>query len=115
MGLQSDAVAGAVNEIFPKTSLLDHLSGSAINLVCLGAGQGGGPAGLIGLEHMGMDPVLDASVRPRLADWLSRSRALPSYATAVEAWAPPDVVEMMRRNGKVAWPEVEPLTRGGRE
>ena len=65
------------------------------------------------LEHLAMDPLLDSSARPRVADWLGRVKALPSYATAVEAWAVPAAVEMMRSNGKAAWPEVEPLTKRG--
>jgi glutathione S-transferase len=63
------------------------------------------------LEHLGMDPLIDRSARPRVADWLGRVKALPSYATAVEAWAVPAAVEMMRGNGKAAWPQVEPLTK----
>jgi glutathione S-transferase len=63
------------------------------------------------LEHLAMDPLLDRATRPRLADWLARVKARPSYASAVEAWAAPAAVEMMRANGKTAWPEVEPLTR----
>ena len=60
-----------------------------------------------------MDPLLAGSARPRLADWLARLKALPSYATAVEAWAAPAVVEMLRSNGKSVWPDVEPLTQRG--
>lgn len=63
------------------------------------------------LEHLAMDPLLDRTARPRVADWLARVKALPSYATAVEAWAVPAAVEMMRSNGKEAWPEIEPLAR----
>jgi glutathione S-transferase len=63
------------------------------------------------LEHLAMDPLLAEATRPRVADWLARLKALPSYATAVEAWAAPAAVEMLRSNGKSAWPEVEPLTR----
>jgi glutathione S-transferase len=63
------------------------------------------------LEHLAMDPLLDRSARPRVADWLARVKALPSYATAVEAWAVPAAVEMMRSNGKEVWPEVAPLTK----
>jgi len=58
-----------------------------------------------------MDPLLDRSARPRVADWLARVKTLPSYATAVENWAVPAAVEMLRSNGKAAWPEVEPLTK----
>jgi glutathione S-transferase len=63
------------------------------------------------LEHLAMDPLLDRSARPRVADWLARVKARPSYATAVEAWAAPAAVEMMRSQGKLAWPDVEPLAR----
>jgi len=65
------------------------------------------------LEHLAMDPLLDPAVRPRLADWLTRLKALPSYSTAVEAWVVPVAVEMMRANGKEAWPEIEPLLDPG--
>ncbi len=68
------------------------------------------------LEHLAMDSLLDASARPRVADWLARLKALPSYATAVEAWAAAEAIEMMRGNGKEAWPDVEALTqRAGKE
>lgn len=63
------------------------------------------------LEHLGMDPLLEGSARPRVADWLGRVKALPSYAAAVDAWAVPAAVEMMRSGGIAAWPQVEPLTR----
>ena len=62
------------------------------------------------LEHLAMDPVLAPSVRPRVADWLARVKALPAYAAALDAWTVPAVVDMLRANGKEAWPEVEPLT-----
>ena len=65
------------------------------------------------LEHLAMDPLLAAAVRPRVADWLARVKALPSYAAAVESWSAPAVVELLRSNGKTAWPEVEPLTQRG--
>jgi glutathione S-transferase len=67
------------------------------------------------LEHLAMDPLLDRSSRPCVADWLSRVKALPSYATAVDAWAAPAAIEMMRVGGKQTWPEVEPLTRRDRQ
>jgi glutathione S-transferase len=63
------------------------------------------------LEHLAMDPLLDRSARPGVADWLARVKALPSYASAVEAWAAPAVVEMMRTHGKTSWPEIEEITR----
>jgi len=65
------------------------------------------------LEHLALDAVLGASVRPRVSGWLARVKARPSYATAVGAWAPTAVVEMLRSNGKAVWTDVEPLTRAG--
>ncbi len=66
------------------------------------------------VEHLGLDPLLDSALRPRVADWLARVKARLSYATAVEAWSAPAVVEGMRAGGKAAWPELEPLTRRAR-
>ncbi len=63
------------------------------------------------LEHLGMDPLLAETERPRVADWLARVKVLPCYASAVEAWAPAAIVEMMRGQGKELWADVEPLTR----
>jgi len=63
------------------------------------------------LEHLALDPVLAPSERPRVADSLAPVKALPSYAVAVDVWIVSAAVEMMRANGKEAWPEVEPLTQ----
>jgi hypothetical protein len=41
----------------------------------------------------------------------SSLKTLPCYAVAVDVWIVPAAVEMMRTNGKEAWPAVEPLTR----
>ena len=61
------------------------------------------------VEHLGMDPLLDGTVRPALRGWLDRVKARPSFVPAVEAWAPPALVEMMRTNGKEEWSEIEAL------
>ena len=61
------------------------------------------------LEHLAMDPLLDAKARPALADWYARVKARPAYATAVEAWAAPAAVELMRSGGKAVWSDVERL------
>jgi glutathione S-transferase len=57
------------------------------------------------VEQLALDPLIDA--RPRVAVWLGRWKARPSYATAVDAWAAPAAVEMMRTQGKAARPDVE--------
>jgi len=63
------------------------------------------------LEHLAMDPLLAPSARPRVADWFARTKSRPSYATAVDKWLAPPVVEMLRKNGEAVWADVEPLTR----
>jgi len=67
------------------------------------------------LEHLAMDPLLASTTRPAVADWLARVKARPSYATAVEAWAAPAAVELLRSNGKAVWPEVERVISRGVE
>jgi glutathione S-transferase len=57
------------------------------------------------LDHLAMTPLVAA--RPRLADWLARVQARPSYATAVTAWAPQPVLDLFRSQGEAVWDEVE--------
>lgn len=61
------------------------------------------------VEHLALDPLIAA--RPRLADWLERWKKRPTYGTAVDAWAPAPVVEMMRKGGESEWPGIERLAR----
>jgi glutathione S-transferase len=65
------------------------------------------------LEHLAMDRLVDAEERPGIASWFARVKALPSYASGVNAWAAPAAIEMMRANGKEAWPDVETILRSG--
>jgi glutathione S-transferase len=65
------------------------------------------------LEHLAMDPVLSESARPRVADWLARVKARPSFDTAVGAWLPGPALELFRGQGEAVWGDVEPLTRRG--
>lgn len=59
------------------------------------------------LEHLAMVPFIAA--RPRLADWLARIKARPSWDEAVAKWAPPAVLAMLREQGQAVWADVEPL------
>ncbi|MBM4247618.1 MAG: glutathione S-transferase family protein [Deltaproteobacteria bacterium] len=59
------------------------------------------------LEHLAMTPLLEASARPRVADWLARVKARPSYATAVGAWLPAPLVDLFQKHGAAVWGEVE--------
>lgn len=63
------------------------------------------------LEHLAMTPLLTGATRPRVADWLARVKARPSFETAVAAWAPAPIVNLFRTQGEAVWNQVEPLTR----
>lgn len=63
------------------------------------------------LDHLAMTPLLAADVRPNLADWYARLKALPSYEVAVTNWLPEALVSFFRGNGEAVWKDVEPLTR----
>jgi len=65
------------------------------------------------LEHLGLGPLLAASVRPRVADWLDRVRGRSSFAQAIAAWVPGPILDHFRRQGEAVWPEIERLTKGG--
>jgi glutathione S-transferase len=58
-----------------------------------------------------MTPLLSAAARPRVADWLARVKARPSFESAIAAWAPAPILELFRKQGEAVWAEVEPLTR----
>jgi len=63
------------------------------------------------LEHLAMTPLLSGAARPRVADWLARVKARPSFETAVAAWAPAPILNLFRTQGEAVWAEIEPLTR----
>ena len=67
------------------------------------------------LEHLAMTPLLAASARPRVADWLARVKARPSFETAIAKWAPAPIVTLFRTQGEAVWSEIEPLARRGKE
>lgn len=66
------------------------------------------------VEALAMDPLISAPARPRVADWLARWRARPSFPVAIDAWQPPAAVELLRRNGAEVWPDVERIASGVR-
>ena len=63
------------------------------------------------LDHLAMTPLFSGSTRPRVADWLARVKARPSFETAVAAWAPAPILNLFRTQGEAVWAEIEPLTR----
>jgi glutathione S-transferase len=64
------------------------------------------------LEHLAMTPLFAGGVRPRVADWLARVKARPSFDAAITAWAPAPILALFRAQGEAAWAAIEPLTRG---
>ncbi len=65
------------------------------------------------LDHLAMTPLFSGAARPRVADWLARVQARPSYETAVAKWAPAPILSLFRTQGESVWKDVEPLTRRG--
>jgi len=63
------------------------------------------------LEHLAMTPLLGESTRPRVASWLARVKARPSFEAAVAAWAPAPILALFRNQGESVWADIEPLTR----
>jgi glutathione S-transferase len=63
------------------------------------------------LEHLAMTPLLSPAARPRVADWLARVKARPSFEVAIAAWAPAPILQLFRTQGEAAWPDVEALLR----
>lgn len=63
------------------------------------------------LEHLAMTPLLSNAARPRVADWLARVKARPSFDVAIAAWAPAPILQLFRTQGEAVWNDVEPLTR----
>ena len=45
--------------------------------------------------------------RPRVAAWFARMRARPSFANAIEAYAPIGFSDMLKAEGVDLWPQVE--------
>ena len=65
------------------------------------------------LEHLAMTPLFSQGTRPRVADWLARVKARPSFEGAVAKWAPAPILKLFRTQGEAVWAEVEPLTKRG--
>jgi glutathione S-transferase len=63
------------------------------------------------LDHLGMTALLAESARPAVAEWYARSCARPSFETAVAAWIPDGVVEIMSLGGAAALPKVDEVGR----
>jgi glutathione S-transferase len=61
------------------------------------------------MDHLAMRPLIEA--RPRVAQWLERVQARPSYTTAVQDWLPEPVVKLFRDNGEAVWERVQAMAR----
>lgn len=55
---------------------------------------------------IGMGPLLDPSLRPRVVNWFTRVCALPSYQKAVVDWTIPAITKLLRERGETYWPQV---------
>lgn len=63
------------------------------------------------LDHLAMAPLFAGATRPRVAEWLARVKARPSFETAITAWAPAPILNLFRSQGEAVWADVAPLTR----
>ncbi len=63
------------------------------------------------LEHLAMTPLLTPAARPRVANWLARVKARPSFEVAVAAWAPAPILQLFRTQGEAVWSDVAPLAK----
>jgi glutathione S-transferase len=61
------------------------------------------------MDHLAMTPLIEA--RPRVAQWLDRVQARPSYTTAVQDWLPEPVWKLFRDNGEAVWERVQAMAR----
>ena len=59
------------------------------------------------LDHLSMTPMIERS--SAVAKWYDRARARPSFATAVTAWMPDDLVAKMSGNSAESWDDVAKL------
>jgi glutathione S-transferase len=65
------------------------------------------------LDHLAMTPLFSGATRPRVADWLGRVKARPSFEPAITKWAPAPIANLFRSQGEAVWKDVEPLTKRG--
>jgi glutathione S-transferase len=61
------------------------------------------------LDHLAMTPLIEA--RPKVADWLARVAARPSYGPAITDFLVPPLVAMLKANGAEVWPEIDALAK----
>ena len=61
------------------------------------------------LDHLSMTPLIEA--RPKVADWLARVAARPSYGPAITDFLFPPLVAMLKANGTEVWPEIAALIK----
>lgn len=62
-------------------------------------------------RELGLDGLWEGGIRPRVADWLGRASARPSFAEAFTKWAQPAMAETFARLAAAAQPQLEPMIR----
>jgi glutathione S-transferase len=59
------------------------------------------------LEHL--DILGMTGQRDRLADWYRRCKARPSFYEGIVKWENPAYLDLMRRRGAEAWPQIQAI------
>ena len=62
------------------------------------------------LEHLRLHRMWDA--RPRVADWVERTKARPSYKPAITDWLNDSYLPLMNEKGEEAWPKLAAMLAG---
>ena len=112
-GVKAPEFAGALGSFL---DLLDHME-TALGLQRwltqerFGLADAAALPYVLRLDHLAMTPLFSGATRPRVADWLARVKARPSFEVAVAAWAPAPILQLFRTQGEAVWADVEPLTR----
>jgi glutathione S-transferase len=112
-GVKAPEFAGALGSFL---DLLDHMEAALAAQPWLthdrfGLADAAALPYVLRLDHLAMRPLFSGGARPRVADWLARVKARPSFAVAVAAWAPAPILQLFRTQGEAVWADVEPLTR----
>jgi len=64
------------------------------------------------LEHLNIIGMVRQ--RHRVTDWYGRCKARPSFHEAMVKWENAEYLELMRRRGAEAWPQIEAISRARR-
>lgn len=66
---------------------------------------------VVRFRELGLDGLWEGGARPRVADWLARATARPSFAEAFTKWMPEAMANSFAKLAAAARPQLEPMIR----